>query len=328
MTTPRVTFQEVLKWSDEECRSYLEKMRWPDGPKCPKCGVTEHYRLTRHSQTKNAVTTLYRCKACKRQYTATVGTIFEDSHIPLSKWFAAIYLMCASKKGMSAHQIHRQLHIAYKSAWFMCHRIREAMKDKALPILAGTVEADETYIYPKRKRGHPIYHEQVKDEKQMGLRPKNHKDWREGKTTVFGMLERGGSVRTMVVPKATARELRPLLMGYIDQGNARLMTDGHPAYRLIHHKLPHGIIDHEISYVDGDIHTQGIDNYWSLLKRGLVGTFHHVDQQYLPEYLSEFEFRFNRRKISDETRFAALMGQTRGRVTWFCEKPLAENPHA
>lgn len=326
MSTP--TFQKVLRWTDEECRAYLEQQRWPDGPRCPKCGATEYCRITRHTATKNAVSVLYRCKGCKRQYTSTVGTIFEDSKIPLNKWFAAIYLMCASKKGMSAHQIHRQLGITYKSAWFMCHRIRGAMKDKSFPLLTGTVEADETYIYPKRPRGHPVQKELIKDEQEMGLRPKGKKDWREGKTTVFGILERGGAVRTMVVPKATARELRPLLEGYIDTANSKLMTDGHPAYRLIKNVLPHGIIDHEVAYVDGPVHTQGIENYWSLLKRGLVGTFHHVDQSYLPEYLSEFEFRFNRRKIADEERFAALVGQLQGRVQWFCRTPQPENPYA
>ncbi len=325
------TFLEITKWDDAQCREYLEQMRWPDGPRCPKCGSLEHWTINRKKPGKNQVTKLYRCKGCRKQYTVTVGTIFEDSHIPLNKWLIAIHLMCSSKKGISALQLARELNMehSYRHAWFMAHRIREAMKDKSFPKLTGTVEADETYIYPKRQRGHPVQKELVKDEQEMGLRPTIKKDWREGKTTVFGILERGGSVRTMVVPKATAKELRPLLEGYIDTDNSKLMTDGHPAYRLIKHKMPHGIIDHEVTYTDGDIHTQGIENYWSLLKRGLVGTFHHVDQEYLPEYLSEFEFRFNRRKVSDAERFASLMGQTQGRVTWFCRKPQpSENPHA
>jgi transposase-like protein len=124
------TFLNVMKWSDEECRDYLEAQRWPMGAICPKCGSPDPWKITRKSATKNVVRSLYRCRACKVQFTATVGTIFEDSKIPLSKWFAAIYLMCASKKGVSAHQIHRELEVTYKSAWFMCHRIREAMKDK------------------------------------------------------------------------------------------------------------------------------------------------------------------------------------------------------
>ena len=141
----KVSFLEILKWSDEQCRSYLERMRWSNGAHCPKCGENSPYRIIRRSGTKNAVQSLYKCRVCKRQFTATVGTIFEDSHIPLNKWFAAIYLMCASKKGISAHQLHRQLDITYKSAWFMCHGIREAMRDKGVLLpLNGIVEADET----------------------------------------------------------------------------------------------------------------------------------------------------------------------------------------
>src|SRR3989304_817378 len=141
-----VSFLSILKWTDDQCRDYLEAQRWPSGPICPKCGTPEPWKSTRKTQTKNAVRSLYRCRSCKKQFTATVGTIFEDSKIPLSKWFAAIYLMCASKKGMSAHQIHRELDVTYKSAWFMCHRIREAMRDKEGLPLTGTVEADETYV--------------------------------------------------------------------------------------------------------------------------------------------------------------------------------------
>lgn len=149
----KITFLSVLKWTDNECRAFLEAGRWPNGPVCPKCGAENPYRIERRSKTKNAVKSLYRCRDCRKDYTATVGTIFEDSKIPLQKWFAAIYLMASSKKGISAHQIHRQLEITYKSAWFMCHRIREAMKSKDFTPLKGVVEADETYVGGK-PRGH------------------------------------------------------------------------------------------------------------------------------------------------------------------------------
>ena len=328
MNTPR--FLDIIKWDDAKCREHLEKARWPDGLRCPKCGSRDYWAINRKNPGKNQVTRLYRCKACKKQYTVTVGTIFEDSHIPLAKWFMAIFLMCSSKKGMSALQIARELDMehSYRHVWFMCHRIREAMRDKTFPKLMGTVEADETYIHPRRRRGHPVQHERIKDEEQMGLRPKASKDWREGKPTVFGILERGGQVRTMKVSEATAEALAPLVRGYIDQTKARLITDGHPAYRLIKKEMPHEVINHEEAYVIGDVHTQGIDNYWSLLKRGLVGTFHHVDADYLPSYLNEFEFRFNRRKIDDADRFGSLMGQTKGRLLWYCQQPISENPYA
>src|SRR5438309_8023471 len=154
------TFHDVMRWTDEECRAFLERQRWPNGPICPKCGEAEPYKLSRKSETKNAVRTLYKCRKCRRQFTATVGTIFEDSHISLHKWFAAIYLMCSSKKGISAHQLHRSVDVTYKSAWFMCHRVREAMRDNDGSPLAGIVEVDETYIGARTRRGHPVaYHE-------------------------------------------------------------------------------------------------------------------------------------------------------------------------
>ena len=235
--------------------------------------------------------------------------------------------MCASKQGISAHQLHRQLDLTYKSAWFMCHRIRRAMEGKGLLTpLNGVIEADETYV-GGRQRGHAVQREFIKDEIEMGLRSK-HENPRKDKAVVFGMLERGGRVRTQKVSDATGPTLRPIMTKSIDLKKSRLITDGHPAYRLIRNHLPHDVIRHEIEYVHGDIHTQGIENYWSILKRGLYGVFHHVDEGFLPCYLSEFDFRFNRRKISDAERFASLMSQLQGRVLWYCRTPQHVNPHA
>jgi transposase-like protein len=329
----QLSFQKVVRWSEDECREFLERMRWPDGPCCPKCGAEEPWKITRRTQTKNAVRSLYRCRACKRQFTATVGTIFEDSKIPLSKWFAAIYLMCASKKGISAHQLHRQLDITYKSSWFMCHRIREAMRDKDGSPLKGVIEADETYVGGKTRRGHPIaFHErQAIDLEARGLKPlqylRGRRHPRMEKAVVFGIMERDGRVRTIHVPEATARTLVPLLRKNVDPG-ATVITDAHSAYRLVKRHLAHKVIQHDVAYVDGDVHTQGIENYWSLLKRGVIGVFHHVSVGHLPQYLDEFQYRFNRRKIRDEDRFASLMGQIQGRVLWYCQTPQPENPYA
>jgi transposase-like protein len=304
-------------------------MRWLDGPICPKCGAVDPYTVNRKAKTRNKVTRLYKCRDrdCRRQFSATVGTIFEDLKIPLHKWFAAIFLMCSSKKGISAHQLHRQLDITYKSAWFMCHRVREAMKEKDMPLLTGTVEADETYVGSRSQRGGRAWRENVQDEIEMGLRPKKP-DWRKKKAIVFGMVEREGKTRSMTVPDARANTLRPILKKHLDLGKARLMTDGHPAYKRIKDYLPHEVIDHEIEYVRGDIHTQNVENYWSIFKRGVYGVFHHVDEGYLPWYLHEFDFRANRRKISDSERFAALMSQTQGRVRWYCQTPQPQNPYA
>jgi len=323
-----VSFLQILKWSDEECRSYLERMRWPNGVHCPKCGANNPYKLIRRKPSKNYVKTLYRCRSCQKQFTATVGTIFEDSKIPLNKWFATIYLMCASKKGISAHQIHRQLGITYKSAWFMCHSIREAMRDKGvLSPLTGTIEADETYVGGK-KRGHKVWREFIQDEIEMGLREKPKRHPRMDKTIVLGMLERDGRVRTKVVQEMNQTTVQQVMKKSINLNDSHLITDAHKAFRVIRRHLPHDIIRHELEYVNGDIHTQGIENYWSILKRGLYGVFHHVDAGYLHNYLNEFEFRFNRRKITDAERFAALMAQTQGRVQWYCQAPQPENPFA
>jgi transposase-like protein len=318
----KVSFQKVVRWTDEECRTYLEAMRWPDGPRCPKCGADEPWKIERRTPSKNAVRTLYRCRTCKRQFTATVGTIFEDSKIPLSKWFAAIYLMVASKKGISAHQLHRQLDITYKSAWFMCHRVREAMRDKAPTLLTGVIEADETYVGGK-PRGHRTQRGQC-----LTMSERISAAWAK-KTPVLGILERGGRVRTIALRPISKRGAQQVLREQIALDSSCLLTDESPLYTGISRHLPHGQVQHDREYVSGyGIHTQGIENYWSLLKRGLIGVFHHVSVGHLPEYLGEFEFRFNRRRVCDEERFASLMGQTQGRVLWYCQTPQPENPYA
>ncbi|HTE85313.1 MAG TPA: IS1595 family transposase [Dehalococcoidia bacterium] len=281
-------FLSVARWTDDQCRDYLERRRWPSGPVCPKCGDRNPYSITRKSRTKNVVKTLYRCRACRKDYTVTVGTIFEDSHIPLIKWFAAIYLMVGSKKGISSHQLHRELELTYRSAWFMSHRIREAIRDKNLPFLTGTIEADETYIGGK-PRGHRVWRERARDEVEMGLleKPRNRAP-SEGKLAMFGILERDGRVRSLHVDRVTAQNMRSILLKNIDKKTSRLMTDRHPAYRPIRRDLPHSVIGHELTYVDPehpDIHTQAIEGYWSLLKRGIYGVFHHVSSPYLGNYL-------------------------------------------
>ena len=329
MGKENVDILSLLSWSADECRAFLERKRWPCGPVCPKCGsVREPYTIQRKVKvsTKNKVSRLHRCKDCGKDFTVTVGTIFEDSKIPLNKWFAGIALMCASKKGISAHQLHRMLGITYKSAWFMCQRVRHAMAEKGpLQKLAGTVEADATFV---TRRGHPVRHERIQDEIEMGLRhpdgrkkggpPKGQPHPRTRKAGVFRMLERGGNVRTVAIERRdeSVAELRPVLLENLEP-DARLITDQHAAYRRIKDYVRHDTISHDLAYVDGDVHTQNIEGYWSLLKRGLIGTFHHVDRTYLPMYLSEFAFRWNRRKASDAERFEALLTQTRGRLRWY-----------
>ncbi len=190
--------------------------------------------------------------------------------------------MCSSKKGMSAHQLHRLLDITYKSAWFMCHRIREATKRDGFPLLTGVVEADETYLGARTRRGHEVHHERIQDEIDMGIRPKpERKPPYQDKTTVLGMVERGGSVVSAVVPRATVEHVKPVMTKMINVDDAMLMTDRHPVYRNMDALMPHETVNHEVEYVRGDVQTQTIEGYWSLVKRSIYGTFHHVGDGFL-----------------------------------------------
>ncbi len=331
MSTESLSFQKIIRWTDDECRAYYERLRWPNGPVCPHCGGVEPYKITRKTRTKNVLKTIYKCRACRKQFTVTVGTIFEDSHIPLSKWFAAIMLMCSSKKSISAHQLHRLLEISYPSAWYMCHRVREAMADKTPFPLEGVVEADATFLGGKVRRGHPVYHERIQDEISLGLRRKDGSlkaGPRKGqphprtlKAPVLGMVERGGKVRTFALNAndETASEIRPLLRANLAP-TAHLITDAHGAYRAIKKYVRHDSVNHQVEYVNADrpdIHTQNIEGYWSLMKRAVIGAYHHVNRGYLPMYLSEWQFRWNARHASDVERFEALAAQTQGRLTWY-----------
>jgi transposase-like protein len=290
--------------NEENSRALLERIRWPDGVRCPRddCGSDQVMRFKSRP--------IFKCKKCGRQFSVTVGTIFEDSHIPLRTWLHVIYLMCASKKGMSAHQIHRQFGLSYKSAWFMCHRIRYAMSEKTLEPLAGTIEVDETYVGGKPRKGAPIKH-------QRGVR--HYRTFNvQDKAPVFGILERGGRVRAMPVDKVHRDVLYPIMIANIDRGKSRLITDDNRVYKGIKRYLPHESVNHQETYVTGgDIHIQGIENFWSLLKRGLIGTYHHVRAHYLGQYVDEFAFRYNARKMTDPERFAHALRNVDGRLTWF-----------
>ena len=184
--------QHITRWSDEKCREFLEAMRWPDGPVCPKCRAEEPYRVTRKTRTKNHVKKLFRCrnKECGKQLSTTVGTIFDDLKVPLQKWLKVTYLMCSSKKGINAHQVHRTIGVTYKTAWLMCRRIWEAKRDDSDELMSSGFEVDETYIGNRKKRGHPIVHERIKDEQEMGLNPKPlRRASLEGKTPLFATLD-------------------------------------------------------------------------------------------------------------------------------------------
>jgi len=290
-------------------REYLENLRWPDGAICPHCGGTEKiYAITG----KSARPGLYKCGDCKSQFTVTVVTLFEGSKIPLNKWLMAVYLMCSSKKGISSHQLHRMLGITYKSAWFMTHRIREAMKD---PIFStklggggGTIEVDETFWGNKKPKG------------QKKGRGYHHKE------KIFSLVERGGTVRSFHVPAVNAKTLRPIMRQQIDE-SANIITDEAAQYVLSKPSMKNDFASHEYvrhgsgEYSRGRIHTNTIEGYFSILKRGLVGTFHHVGPQHLRRYIGEFDFRYNHRHITDAERSDVALRGIGGKRLIYRGKP-------
>lgn len=265
----------------EKARQHLEAERWPDGPVCPHCGSSNHSTKLKGKTTRPG---LYKCKDCQKPYTVTVGTVFADSKVPLNKWLLATYLMCASKKGISAHQIHRTLGVTYKTAWFMCHRIREAMTPAAgtsgpLGGEGKIIESDETFVGGKKKnvhRGKPA--------------PKKH--------PVQALVERGGEVRARHVADVTAKTLRETLVTQASR-KSELHTDDALAYYWLGREFKrHRSVNHSAGeYVskDGEAHVQSAESFFAILKRQMYGTHHAVSEAHLRRYVSETAFKWNTR---------------------------------
>lgn len=273
-------------YKDEKAaRKHFEAIRWPDGPVCPFCGVVDDATELNGKSTRPG---LYKCHGCQKPFTATIGTLYERSHIPLHKWLLATHLLTSSKKGMSAHQLWRMLGFgSYRTAWFMAHRIREGMRvaklDKPLGGKGKTVEADETYVGGKEKNKHRS------KRKHLGTGG-------SGKEAVFSLVERGGSVRSHHVPAVNANTLRPILVSQVDRGSFLMTDEAAPSKMMGREFGNHQSVNHSIGeYVRGDAHTNTIEGYFSILKRGITGTYHHVSQQHLKRYLAEFDFRYNER---------------------------------
>ena len=294
---------------EEKAIEFVESLVWADGPHCPHCGSVEKlYRL----KGKSTRPGLWKCGECRKQFTVKVGTIFESSHIPLRKWLIAINLMCSSKKGISANQLKRTLGISYKSAWFLCHRVREAMK---LPPLVGKlggdhkhdiVEVDETYIGGKSKN-------KLKKQGKFGRGAID-------KIQVSTLVERGGDVRSFVMPSTKKGPLQALIRLNVEE-TAHIMTDEHASYvGLDKHFASHGSVNHsQKEYVRGIIHTNFAESYHSLLKRSIFGAYHHISKKHLPRYLREREFHWNRRHASDGERTVDAIRGAKGKRLMYRE---------
>ena len=296
--------------NEDAARKHFEALRWPDGPVCPHCGVVGEATELQGKSTRPG---LYKCRPCQKPFTATMGTLYERSHIPLHKWLLATHLMAASKKGMSAHQLWRMLGFgSYRTAWFMAHRIREGMAPlgKAGP-LGGEgkiVEADTTYIGGKEKNKHVG----KRDRKKIGG---------VGKQIVHTLVERGGRARSDHIPNISGKTLRPVVMRQVNRKSAFMTDEAGEYYHLGKEFARHETVNHSADeYVRGDAHSNTVEGYFSILKRGIIGTYHHVSEAHLKRYLAEFDFRYNERSalgVDDKTRAAkAVKGIEGKRLTY------------
>ncbi|HKO42075.1 MAG TPA: IS1595 family transposase [Pyrinomonadaceae bacterium] len=272
------------KFGDEDrCRLYLEKLRWPKGVQCVRCQSLKISRIKKRNQ--------YHCDACNHTFSVKAGTIFHDSHLSLVKWFMAIFIISEAKKGVSALQLKRTLHVTYKTAWYMCHRIREAVKDvDHCELLSGIVECDETYVGGKAK----FMHEDVK--KRRGIGGKGYQRT-AGKTMVMGAIQRRGDVRLKVGHAPSKEELQAFIRAKIADECTSIMTDENRSYDgVADHNTRHETVDHfKKEWVRGDVHTNTLENVWSLFKRSIIGSYHQLSVKHMDRYLDEFEFRFNNR---------------------------------
>jgi transposase-like protein len=301
-------------FTDEEAaRKHFEAIRWPDGVTCPHCGVIGEATELQGKSTRPG---LYKCRACQKPFTATMGTLYERSHIPLHKWLLATHLMAASKKGISAHQLWRMLGFgSYRTAWFMAHRIREGMaplKSGALGGQGKIVEADTTYVGGKEKNKH-------KSKRKAG------NIGGKGKQIVHTLVERGGRARSDHIANVSGKTLRPVVMKQVSR-KSTLMTDTAGGYMDMGKEFArHEMVNHEAGeYVRGEAHSNTVESYFATFKRGIVGTYHNVSEAHLKRYLAEFDFRYNERSalgVEDVERAAKAVKGIEGKRLTYRQKP-------
>jgi len=295
------TLKEAIEYfaNPVNCREYLVARRWADGVVCPRCGSKDVIFLEKYNR--------WHCRAkhSAPQFTLKTGTIMEESPIGLDKWLMAMWQIVNSKNGISSYEVHRAIGITQKSAWFLDHRIRLALTDGSFTKLVGEIEVDETFIGGKARN----MHKAKRAEKIKGRGA-------DGKEIVFGMKERGGDVRVMHVEKRTKKELQSEIREHVEAG-AAIFSDELLSYDGLESDYKHAVINHAVEYVNGNIHTNGMENFWSLLKRGLHGTYISVEPFHLFRYLDEQVYRFNNRKLSDGERFDIAVRQIVGkRITY------------
>src|SRR6266576_3098651 len=287
------TLQEAVSYFSDPQRTfdYAVKLRWPDGDvTCPRCDGTEHSFISTRR--------IWFCKGCKKQFTVKVGTIFEDSALGMDKWMIAVWLIVNAKNGISSYEVGRALGITQKSAWFMMHRIRLALHEKTVVKLGGgskEVEVDETFIGGKARNMHV-------DRRERRITGTGGKD----KAAVIGILQRGGEVRANVIPTRRKNVLQEEVRHHVAAGTV-LYSDALQSYDGLSQEYGHKVIDHAEKYVDGQVHTNGLENFWSLLKRGLKGTYISVEPFHLFRYLDEQVYRFNLRDLHDFERFGLVL---------------------
>jgi transposase-like protein len=278
---------------------FVANLRWPEGPVCPRCGSHEYSYLTTRR--------VWKCKGCKKQYSVKLGTIFEDSPLGLDKWLPAVWLIANSKNGISSHELGRSLGVTQKSAWFMLHRIRLAMQSGGIMKMRGEIEVDETYIGGLARNMHAA------DRKR---RVTGRGRTLNNKTAVFGALTRDGEVRATVIRDTKATTLKPQISEWVEQGSS-VYSDTFGGYYGLSRDYDHRTVDHAEQYVSGQVHTNGIENFWSLLKRGLHGTYVSVEPFHLFRYIDERVFTYNRRDLDDSGRFEWVLSAVTGRrLTW------------